>query len=119
MPAERREIIFSADELLEATKYFLARRQNTEIGQKAKTAGDLKEVKLHKAETVEATARFLNKITQEINEIRLGPTDLGAILTMHCLTNRIPLPKRAAKAVQVIGDDIVLVVTIPPPKNIL
>lgn len=110
MPSERREITFCHSEFCTAVKEYLSRPSSCKVN------GDFKDVILERAPSIIAIAEFVDREKRETLKIRLGSTEIGAVLTLYCISHHIPLPKQGEKAVQMVADNIALVITLKAPK---
>lgn len=72
---------------------------------------------LSKGKTIFATAEFITSQPAETLQIRLGAAELGAALTLHCLTRKVPLPKKGERTLQIVGGNLALVVTLKAPRQ--
>lgn len=111
MPSERREITFCQSELCQAVEAYLAQRSTIKVN------GELRNVLLERAPAVKAVAEFTACEKKETLKVGLDATELGAALTLYCISHHIPLPRKSERAVQVVADNISLLITIKAPKE--
>lgn len=92
MPFEKREIIFSNDEVLAAIRQFYARSNQSF------PAGTINNISVTRAN--DAEYQFAFDVTSGHNyreRLAIGGEKLGAALLLYCISRHIPIPAAAQK----------------------
>ena len=102
MPTEMRKLVFSNDELKEAIILY------NQIASEKLPAGDFLSCEIENGDEIKVVIRISETKTGATQRIVLTSAFIGACLVNFCRQKRIPLPRDATKALQVIGDNIAL-----------
>ena len=114
MPSEVRLIAFSDDEIREAITEFDA------ASSKPMLRGRVTTLHIRKKPQVYAIVEVETAGGEEIDSVDLTSSYLAAALISFCKTTRIPLPRKAEKELDVVGDQLVLRLTVGKPgENLL
>lgn len=109
MPSELRQVVFQMSELQAAI------RANTRNTKEKLPPGDI--VAWRIIGTPEAFIEFnlRDEITGQDNTATYSEASVGAALLKYCMDHRIPVPRRAEKALKIVNGDVALVIVIKPP----
>ena len=102
MPTEMRKLVFSNEELKEAIILY------NQIASEKLPAGDFLSCEIENGDEIKVVIRISETKTGATQRIVLASAFIGACLVNFCRQKRIPLPRDATKALQVIGDNIAL-----------
>lgn len=102
MPTEMRRIVFSNEELLNAINFF-----NSSAVPKL-PEGKIISASIDPDEKPNIILRFISYNRDEEREIVISTANLGAILIAYCIKSKIPMSKKAKKAIKIIGDNVSL-----------
>ena len=106
MITEWRKLTFSMDELAIAV---LAHLQSTgKIGAKDR----LGKIAIKDPETATVSVTIHRDPNGGSSELELNPETVGALMIVHCIRKKIPLPKRAKKSIAASKDALMLIVTL-------
>lgn len=111
MVAEYRQIVFSNEELIAAVVAFDGAHK-TDL-----PPGNLVKCLLSKKRPVVARATFQDIYAGTEKVAHLDASLLAAALLDYCIAKKIPVPRRADKALQPIGDSLSLNFTIAAPRE--
>lgn len=106
--AEKRQIVFSNVALLEAVLIQLKKlQQKIPVGriEGIKATGDAE---------VRVSLQLRNLHTNTLHDLPVAAEVLAAGLLAFCLDHRIPVPRRAAKSLAMINDEVALILELPP-----
>ena len=106
MPTEIRKIVFSNEELQEAIVLFSQRCINR------LPEGDLLACDVISDDGITVRIRIQPWYSEGEKTVKLSDHYIGAALSNYCMNYKIPIPRRATKSLQVIGDNIALQVNI-------
>lgn len=110
MPTEMRRIVFSNEELQNAINFFnspnIPKLLDGRIVSASISQDDNKNIRL----------RYASYNRDEERIIDIATANVGAILVNYCIKNKIPMSKKAGKAVKIIGDNVSLELTFGPAQ---
>jgi hypothetical protein len=102
MPTELRQLIFSRDELAEAIANYNGAATN------GVPAGRIMFCKVTQNSGIFVTVKIVPEGETEVHTVHLDKNTVGAALMKYCLDKNIPMPKKASKTLQAIGDNIAM-----------
>ena len=108
MAAELRHIIFSKQEVVEAVQSYMRRS-----GERM-PPGVVTRITVKSGEEIGILFQVTEDVSDKIHTFYVDGDKLTAALILHCKTNRIPLPYKAQKSLQMVGSNISMLVS----KNI-
>ena len=106
MPSEFRQILFSNKELIEAL-YEFDRAAQTKLLQ-----GDILSCPPVEEDKAALRVQLMDPASGETQVASLSSEMVAAVLLRYCIKHRIPMPRNAAKSIQIHGDQISLDVRI-------
>lgn len=104
MPAETRRIIFTKNELIEAIY------EHNQIAKKKLPPGMIVSCEAVSEAQVAVRLELVDQKSGEAETAEISPEVICAALLRYCIRNRIPVPKSAAKSIQVSGENIALTI---------
>jgi hypothetical protein len=102
MPTELRQLIFSRDELAAAIANY-----NGNASQDV-PAGRIMFCKVMQNSGIFVTVKIVPDGETEVQTVHLDKNTVGAALMKYCLDNKIPMPKKASKSLQALGENIAM-----------
>jgi hypothetical protein len=102
MPTETRRIIFKEVELLQAILDY------NKIAREKLPVGNIMSCKILCDDSIEVRLEIYEIRSDKRCEVTLDAATIGAALLRFCIDNKIPLPRKARKRLQVLGDSIAL-----------
>ncbi len=106
MPRERRKIIFTAEELV------LAVRSYDRVTAEFLPSGDVRSVQVTDGDGVRLAVSLQAERSEAPCLIDVPHQDVIELLIRACLENNIPIPRRAAKFLEVVEGDLAMVMDI-------
>ena len=106
MPTEIRKIVFSNEELKKAIVLFSHRSVNK------LPEGDLISCEVTSIDGINVRIKIRPWYSEGEKIVVLSSTYIGAALSNYCMDCKIPIPRHAAKSLQIIGDNIALQINI-------
>jgi len=106
VPSEFRQILFSSNELIEAIYEY------NQVAQTKLPQGMIVSCTPVVEDEVAVRLKLLDQASGETQVASLAPELVAAALLRYCFRHHIPIPRNAAKSIQVHGDDISLDVRI-------
>lgn len=105
MPTEIRHIIFSSEELFIALKEYRKRRREPLPG------GPVVKFALEQTPELSATVRIAPETGEPERVFVSNRDELATALIMYCIDNKIPMPVKSTKFLQMFGGSLGLVIT--------
>lgn len=109
MPTELRRLIFSREELVKAISNF------REVSGNGIPAGNIVYCQIMRNSDLSVSVKFLPEGESQFQSEQLGVDIIGPALMKYCLDHKIPLPRNSEKAIEVIGENIAMTVSIARP----
>ena len=107
MPSEVRTIAFDQDEVVEALTRYRARKG------KPIPHGKIYKFVVEQSPKIRVALAIAVNGEDRLESVQFNSEEVGAALVMHCIKSKVPLPARGAqKALQVVGGNVCLVVSI-------
>jgi len=102
MPTETRTLTFSRGELADALREFGPRAGVT------LPPGTIMYLSLSAGPEIEVTVKLVPDGSAGIESRVVGPVEIGACLIHYCIARRIPIPRQAARSLQVVGEAVAM-----------
>jgi hypothetical protein len=102
MPSEYRQLLFSNNELIEALYEF------NQVARTKLPPGMILSCTPVKEDKVAVRLQMMDQASGETQVVPLSSELVAAALLGYCIRHRIPIPRNAAKSIQVHGDQISL-----------
>ena len=106
MPSEFRRVTFTNNELIEAI------HDHNQVSRDKLPAGMIVSCKPVSEPDVAVRLDLVDQASGETRLAYLSPEVVAAVLLRYCMKRRIPMPRKAAKPIEIHGDEISLKIEI-------
>jgi hypothetical protein len=106
LPSEYRQILFSNNEVIEALN------EHNQVAKQKLPRGTIASCTPVAEVEVSVRLELVDRDSGETQIAALSPELVCAALLRYCMRHSIPMPRGAAKSIQIHGDDIALIVRI-------